>query len=222
MVENAQKKYCVYKHTAPNGKVYIGITCKNPMERWNNGNGYQSQKHFFNAIIKYGWDNFIHEILDCNLTKEEACKKEVELIKFYNSTNSQFGYNHSTGGECGAAGVCHTKETRKKMSEAHSGKNGVWYGKHFSEQHRKKLSEAHKGKNAGENSYLYGKTKSKEVKQKIGEALGKSVMCIETRKIYISTREAERQTKIANQNISSCCRGKYKTAGGFHWKYVEE
>lgn len=32
--------YCVYKHTTPNGKVYIGITSKNPLKRWNNGIGY--------------------------------------------------------------------------------------------------------------------------------------------------------------------------------------
>ena len=29
--------YSVYKHTAPNGKVYIGITSRKPEYRWNNG-----------------------------------------------------------------------------------------------------------------------------------------------------------------------------------------
>lgn len=50
----------------------------------------------------------------------------------------------------------------------------------------------------------------------------KAVQCIETGKIYPSTREASRQTGIPNTNISACCRGEYgcKTAGGFHWKYV--
>lgn len=30
--------YCVYKHTSPNGKVYIGITKKKPNDRWENSN----------------------------------------------------------------------------------------------------------------------------------------------------------------------------------------
>lgn len=36
-----ERCYYVYKHIFPNGKVYIGITCKKPIYRWNNGNGYK-------------------------------------------------------------------------------------------------------------------------------------------------------------------------------------
>ena len=73
--------YCVYKHTAPNGKVYIGITSQDVLARWNHGNGYKNNKHFFSAIVKYGWDNIRHEILYDDLTKEDACKKEIGLIE---------------------------------------------------------------------------------------------------------------------------------------------
>jgi hypothetical protein len=38
---------------------------------------------------------------------------------------------------------------------------------------------------------------------------------------YESLHEAERETKIHYQNIEQCCKGKYKTAGGYHWQYVE-
>jgi hypothetical protein len=34
-----------------------------------------------------------------------------------------------------------------------------------------------------------------------------------------STREASRSLKIDQGNISLCCRGKLKTAGGYTWKY---
>ena len=51
----------------------------------------------------------------------------------------------------------------------------------------------------------------------------KPVICIETKVIYKSTREAERQTGIDNSQISAVCNHKknYKTAGGYHWKYIE-
>lgn len=50
----------------------------------------------------------------------------------------------------------------------------------------------------------------------------KSVLCVETGIVYSSTREAARQTGIRNTNISSCARRQYgyKTAGGYHWKYI--
>ena len=50
----------------------------------------------------------------------------------------------------------------------------------------------------------------------------KPVICIEIGIVYSSTKEAERQTGIHNGSIGHCCRGEYKTAGGFHWAYVNK
>ena len=37
--------YCVYIHTFPNGKVYVGITCTAPERRWRaDGSGYRKQE----------------------------------------------------------------------------------------------------------------------------------------------------------------------------------
>lgn len=51
----------------------------------------------------------------------------------------------------------------------------------------------------------------------------KPVRCIELKKTYPSVREAERKTGIDNSQISAVCNHKknYKTAGGYHWRYVE-
>lgn len=96
-------KFCVYKHTSPSGKSYIGITSRKPSQRWLNGGGYIGQPKFYNAIEKYGWENFSHEVLFSGLSEEEACNKEIELIKKYDSIEN--GYNCSTGGQYGAAGA---------------------------------------------------------------------------------------------------------------------
>ncbi len=105
--------YVVYKHTCPNGKIYVGITSMVPTVRWNNGKGYPHNSHFQNAISKYGWNNIKHEILFENLTKEQACQKEIELITKYKSNNPKFGYNLTDGGQFGK----HTPETIKILSE---------------------------------------------------------------------------------------------------------
>ena len=94
--------YCVYQHTNKlNNKKYIGITSKQDVsERWQNGSGYFSNKHFYNAIKKYGWDTgFTHEILAENLRADEAKQLEIALIAKYDLTNPNFGYNKSKGGD---------------------------------------------------------------------------------------------------------------------------
>lgn len=91
--------YTVYKHTAPNGKVYIGITKQKPERRWGkNGNGYKENDYFYRAIQKYGWENFGHEIIAKNLTEEEAGLMEIDLISQYRSVDRSCGYNRHIGG----------------------------------------------------------------------------------------------------------------------------
>lgn len=86
------KSYYVYIHTNKiNGKQYVGMTKLKPNERWENGNGYRRQKHFYKDIQKYGWDAFEHEIVKEGLSKEEAKQLESELIKKSNTNND--GYN---------------------------------------------------------------------------------------------------------------------------------
>ena len=114
------KTYCVYKHTNKlNNKMYIGITSQQPEKRWKNGHGYECNEYFYRAIQKYGWDDgFIHEIIVDGLSKHQACSIEIELIKAYNSTNPDNGYNFSTGGSCGNDGCDFSEEWKRQMSDA--------------------------------------------------------------------------------------------------------
>lgn len=85
-----------------NNKKYVGITYQKPSLRWrSHGQGYKGCTYFYNAIKKYGWDNFEHKILLENLTEEEAEEKEIELIKFY-GTQVPNGYNIDAGGYSGS------------------------------------------------------------------------------------------------------------------------
>jgi len=93
----AEHNYSVYVHTSPSGKKYVGVTSKSPEIRWNYGYGYCRNVYFWRAIKKYGWDNFIHEVVASNLTQYEALYMEIDLIKKYDSF--KHGYNLSYGGE---------------------------------------------------------------------------------------------------------------------------
>lgn len=117
--------YCVYMHTAPNGKVYIGKTKRKPSYRWNGGKGYIHNKHFYNAILKYGWNNIKHEILEEGLTEEEAYQSEIDYIAMYNSSDKRYGYNITKGGD-GGLGLKRdpkaVKRTALLASEANKGR----------------------------------------------------------------------------------------------------
>ena len=146
------KTYSVYKHTFPNGKVYIGITCMDPQKRWNGGSGYRKQIKIYNAIQYYGWRNVKHEILYTGLSKAEAEAEEIRLIAYYDSTRK--GYNVEHGGN--TIGT-HSEETKQKISAGNKGKN---LGRSIPEEQKKRLSEMW----TGEGNPFYGKHHSEEVK----------------------------------------------------------
>lgn len=231
--------YYVYCHTFPNGKKYIGITKQEPERRWRHGKGYEGQP-VFNAILKFGWNNISHEILFKGLTKAEAEAKEIELIEALETDSHKHGYNVEKGGNAPDL----SEETKAKLSK--SKKNYYkthehWNkGHHWSDETRAKISQSHKGKKmseehkaklslrfAGENNNMYGVKMTKEHKAKLQkacvEATSRKCMCIETGAIYSSMAEASRQTGICSRSIAYVCNKhpKYKTAGGFHWKYEE-
>ena len=83
--------------------------------------GYTENPHFFRAIVKYGWDNFEHEILFEGLSEDEAYEKEKELIRKHKSNLYEFGYNRSSGGKYSNEG-CHTK---RKVKQSRRGRNAT-------------------------------------------------------------------------------------------------
>ncbi|MGA4517420.1 NUMOD1 domain-containing DNA-binding protein [Solibacillus silvestris] len=200
--------YCVYKHTTPNGKIYIGITGKKASQRWANGiSGYANNKHFLNAIKKYGWNNIKHEILFEGLTKEEACRKETELILKFKSNNPEYGYNLSSGGECHTLGCKWTEEHKKKTSNALKG--------HFvSEETKEKIRTARlKQTNVKSPPILKG-AKNNKAKQII--AKDKNGNIIET---FETVSQAAKYFNVCHQSISDCCRGKLKAVKGIVFMY---
>ena len=115
------KTWFVYKHICPNGKVYIGITCKRSVNsRWENGTGYVNCTYFNHAINKYGWENIEHEIILSGVSKEEAVYAEKYLIRWYKLHN--MCYNLTDGGD-GISGTKRSPETKLKISMAVKGKN---------------------------------------------------------------------------------------------------
>ena len=50
----------------------------------------------------------------------------------------------------------------------------------------------------------------------------KKIRCVETGKIFDSARIAAKEMSLNNSTISSVCNGKRKTAGGYHFEFLQE
>lgn len=110
-----KREYCVYIHTTPSNKKYVGLTSYEPEKRWRHGENYKTSRYFYNAIKKYGWENIEHEIVATGLSWDDASKEEQRLIALYKTNDTDYGYNRTSGGE---DGFHHDKETICKISEA--------------------------------------------------------------------------------------------------------
>ena len=192
--------YCVYCHINNiNGKRYIGLTGeKDPTQRWgSNGINYKACTAFYNAIKKYGWNNFTHIILKDKLTQEEAIYWEKQYIKEYN-TISPNGYNLTSGGEINKE---ISEETRQRLRDSHLGYKP-------SIESCKKMSESRKG-HIGYNRKPVWMC-DKKTHQRI--------------KYFDSSIDAEKYLNIKGSytHIGHVCRGERLSAYGYFWEFAKE
>lgn len=181
------KKYCIYKHTFPNGKVYIGQTCQIPEKRWDKGRKYKTQIYLWRAIQKYGWENIKHDILEENLSQQKANELEdYYIVELYKSNNKKYGYNLDRGGRVNCHGLIESNDKRKIPVVI----NGIKYNS---------LHEASRKLNINRN-----KVKSLAG---IGKYVKNKVYCpVEINGIkYKSLRDAERTLKCARSKIKKLC-----------------
>ncbi len=93
----------VYRIVSPSGKSYIGITSKSAKKRseehFAKARKREKAHPFYDAIRKYGEENFKVAVLVKDLTVEDAKEAEQFFIMAYGTTDRAFGYNISPGGD---------------------------------------------------------------------------------------------------------------------------
>lgn len=175
-----------------NNKYYIGQTWQKIRDRFRGHKNNKGCPKLYNAIKKYGINNFIIEWIASARTQEDANYVEILLIQQYNSIKQ--GYNIHAGGGHGFL----AEGTKNKLSIVNKGKNrgaknGMFnktgdknpafgkpgallgrkgelhpmFGKRHSQETRRKMSEGHKG----EKNHNFGKVCPKETREKISRTL---------------------------------------------------
>lgn len=228
-----------------NGKKYIGITKQNPPERrWRNGGAGYKQGYLKNAINKYGWDNFDHEILLDNIPSlKEANHYERFYIKEYN-TKYPNGYNLTDGGD-GTSGWAVTEDFKRLQSQIHKEQwedeeyrnriialrrdpNSIYQSKEFKEKISSLVS--------GENNPNYGNYWTQEQKDRLREKQkqnpiyknennpnAKRIKCVETGEIFECIKYAMKKYGVKCEgSFTVALKNPNRTAAKLHWEYLPD
>ena len=198
-----------------NGTAYVGQTITSINTRFiqHKHSSTKYNTYLYNAMRKYGIENFTIEQIDTANNIDELNNKEIYWIKKLN-TKTPNGYNILDGGN-GAKGLHHSKETKLILKQKSTGNTNA-LGKHnISVEGKRNMLLAHKGKP----SSFKNKNHTLQARKKLSISHSKQVMCVETKEIYPSSIIASQKLKITN-HIGRCCRGERKTCGGYHWIWV--
>lgn len=229
-LDNQNALYCAMrKYGINNFSIILIEECDNDLlntreKYWINY--YNSFNHGYNMTIggegrtKYNYKEIADKYLEL--------KSEKQVCNFFNCTE------YVVQKACESFGVKIKKGLTQDYWNSEKGQKHKEQirqlglsskGKIVFSETRKKQSKAKRGKYVGKNSPMYGKSFSKEHREKLSQnsAWAKKVRRIETGEIYASACKAAKAVNLkSSSGISKCCIGQQKTAGGFHWMFIKE
>ena len=235
--------YKIYKYTNNvNQKIYIGQTKLSLKERaQTNGRNYRECRKFYNAIQKYGWENFTAEILEDGLTLEEANVRERFYIQSYNAMDDRYGYNIDLGGHQNKMndetkaiisykarqryrdpsknpmyGKTHSPESKTLMSDIKHGALNPMYGRKWTDKQRAMCGTAGKRLNLSPERLLAMSKWATE----LGRKNAKQIRCIEDNLVFSSLGEAAEHYAVNPATLCGQLNGRQKTCRGKHFEYV--
>jgi group I intron endonuclease len=226
-------------------KVYIGCTTQSPKKRWRQHKtmakyGHDNCPYLYNAMRKYGIDNFKFYPIAKAKNKEQLFLMERAFISLYNTHFEDGGYNIEFGGT--GSNRWH-KKTREKISSKVTRRkidvytlDGELYDTCKSVHHASKKYSAHKsgivkccrGRAYTCGGYIFrykGDSLNKfELKPEYGNAskpVAKYDLDGNLLKTYNSATEAIQELPTNNiGGVTRCCNGNLETSSGFIWKYT--
>jgi group I intron endonuclease len=234
-----------------NQKVYIGkssnieIRFKDHRSALTkpNRNPKRTNRYLYQAVQKYGIDNFEFEILQqFPIGIHDDLLKEAELywMDYYSSCERSLGYNLRRDSSTDT--FVH-EDTRKLLSEINSGINNPNYGNHWTNEQKNNMSEIAKSRHAC--GTIYGEDWKKKIAESTREmwkdenkklSMASKVSAAKTQNKFLQfdkitgkfIAEWESMNSILQVNttfkrspIYACCYGQKKSYRGFIWKFKE-
>lgn len=213
----------IYKITnLVNGKEYIGQTSLSIQERFKQhihdaSKGYYNNRPLYNAINKYGVENFIIEKLE-ERSSQEVNQKEIEYINKFNTYSN--GYNATLGGEGNS-----TIDYNKVLEEY---QNGLTAGQIAKDMNHdiKQITRILKSNGISKEEIIKRGNDSQgcplyQLNKKTNEILEKFDSVAKAAQ-YLKDNNVSKDTVGGiSAHICQCCNGIRKTAYGFIWRYIK-
>ena len=216
-----------------NDKVYIGQTTTSIKHRWD-GHLYSAKHNFdqgmilYKAMRKYGIENFYIELLEDNIIGTDSLnRREKYWINQYNSLTPN-GYNVREGGE-----DCGRKEVYKidpKTNNIIAKYDSLGQAAEENGIDQSNLSKVCRGIESSCSGFKwcyvdeYDKEiiKNKKVKKHEHAIYQINSVTGDVIQRFKSVTEAANATNSNQPTISACLSGRYRTANGYNWCYVDE
>jgi|SRR6478609_2513625 len=228
--------YCHYKIGSHPDIFYIGVGGLNKFDDYKRAKTIKKRSNLWKWMAsKVDWD---WEILEDNLTKEQALAREKVYVAAYGRYDQKVGVlsNLTDGGEggCGGGqalkgrkrdpeifkkgketlakkgGYKHSEKAKLKISKAMKGENNPFYGKSHTEEFKNKSSERMKLLTGNKNPF-FGKKQS----QKVLDRVRTPVFNTETGIFYDSVLEASLSTNIKYGSFRGMLNGRSKNKTNF-------
>lgn len=231
----------IYKITNTiNGKIYIGQTRQvKPIERFNRHvreSKGPTTNYFHSAIRKYGKINFVFDIICCCKTLDDLNYMETYFIKHFNSTNKEFGYNLTTGGDSTEVNLESVKKMQEVIKKQYENGRSPWNKglkyKATSESWNKGLMGYKLNHGYNVSKALTGLKKTEDHRKNLSIAAfnrflktkhiqSKNVICLELNIVFKSASQAARYFNTSQGCISNICRGERKSLSGRSFQYTD-
>lgn len=182
-----------------NGETYLIET--HGLQHYSIGHNWYDATHESDEIKKeYAKENSINYIeLDCRKSEFEFIKEQVNNNKHLPNINKEDEQKIKNSIE--TSSKYNTKEIVKFYT----------IDKLSTHEIAKKYNLSH--------TYIGNILTQNNVKLRNSGNSKRTIKCVETDEIYSSIQEVVERFGIAQGNISACCRGRRKKAGGYTWKY---
>lgn len=179
--------YQITNHT--NGKRYIGSSA-HVKGRWRTHLSLLRRREHPNAHLQAAFDKYGQGAFGFSLLEdiEDTLQLVTREQHYLDTLNPEYNIAQMAGS---TLGCCPSDEIKRKLSEAHKGQPGFWYGKHLSDEIKQKISEAHKGKHL-----------SKEHRAKISAATTGLYRSAEHRRKLSEVLKGRRPSEEARLNMS--------------------
>lgn len=217
----------IYKYTSPSGKSYVGQTKFSLNQRsGKRGQGYKGCPLFYQAIQKYGFENFEVEIL-AEVKIEQLDEAEHKYIHLFNTLEPN-GYNKFDGAPF--SGVCSTKKVYQYSMET-----GEFLKEYDSvREAAEELNLNYNSLNSviGDANYAYGgycwsrvKMKKYPIHERLLSPKEKEVEMYDYAgnllMTFPSIAKAAEYVNGTRSPIKKVCRGELQSAYGYRWKCTE-